>query len=97
MTEQAVLVYLPAQRTGRLALVEEPVAAAVAASGAGEYDGHEIGPDGAVLYLYGPDADRLLEVVAPVLRRGPLPAGSYAIKRYGPPGARAVRLDLTAR
>src|SRR3990167_5860709 len=40
------------------------------ATGVGEYDGHEIAvslKDG-FHYIYGPDADRLLEAVEPVLR-----------------------------
>lgn len=50
---------------------------------AGEFDGEEFGDGRCVLYMYGPDADRLFEAVEPVLRAGPLARGGFAIKRYG--------------
>lgn len=48
----------------------------------------------AVLYMYGPDADALWTAIDPVLRQAPLGDGSYAIKRYGPPGATETRVPL---
>jgi hypothetical protein len=63
--------------------IEDPLIEAIDASGVGEFDGNELGPDGAVLYMYGSDADRLWQVVEPVLRGAPVGSGSYAIKRYG--------------
>jgi len=60
----------------------------------GEYDGHEFAQGFATLYMYGPDADALFEVVAESLRKyGPRP-GSYAVKRYGAVGAREERISL---
>ena len=50
---------------------------------AGEFDGEEFGGGRCVLYMYGPDADRLFEAVEPVLRAAPLARGGFAIKRYG--------------
>lgn len=50
---------------------------------AGEFDGEEFGDGRCVLYMYGPDADRLFEVVEPVLKAAPLARGGFAIKRYG--------------
>jgi hypothetical protein len=49
----------------------------------GEFDGEEFGDGRCVLYMYGPDADRLFEVVEPVLKAVPLARGGFAIKRYG--------------
>lgn len=43
--------------------LEDRLENAIAAAGAGEYDGNEMAVDGehGVLYMYGPDADRLYE------------------------------------
>jgi hypothetical protein len=49
----------------------------------GEYDGEEFGDGRCVLYMYGSDADRLFEVVEPVLKAALLARGGFAIKRYG--------------
>lgn len=98
MGEHAVLVYVKplADREIDLDEIEEPLVVAVERAGVGEFDGNELAADGsdAVLYLYGPDADTLWAAVDPVLRRAPLGAGSYAIKRYGPPGAEESRVAL---
>ena len=77
-----------------LDLVEDPIIEAIARAGVGEFDGNEIGPDGATLYMYGPDADALWSAVEAAVRRSPLGAGSYVVKRYGPPGARESRVEL---
>lgn len=95
MSEHAVIVTLPAeQAVFDLDTIEDPLIAAIDASGIGEFDGNLIGPDGAVLYMYGTDADELFAVVGPVLADIDLPAGSYAVKRYGPPGAIETRVNL---
>jgi len=95
MSEHAVIVNLPVDQPGLdLDTIEDPLIAAIEASGIGEFDGNAIGPDGAVLYMYGSDADALFEVVGPVLEGVELPAGSYALKRYGPPGANETRVNL---
>lgn len=54
-----------------------------------------IGPDSAILYMYAADADTLFEVIGPVLAGIDLPAGSYAVKRCGPPGAHETRVNLS--
>jgi hypothetical protein len=46
------------------------------------------------MLLYGRDADRLLDVDMPIVRRVGLPAGSYLLKRSGGRGAPAERIDL---
>jgi hypothetical protein len=96
VAEEAVLVHITALAPADSGLdeVEDPLIEAIEAAGVGEFDGNEIGPDGAVLYLYGPSADRLWDAVAPVLAAAGLGAGSYAVKRYGEPGAAEVRIDL---
>jgi hypothetical protein len=49
----------------------------------GEFDGDEFGQGECVLFMYGPDADRLYSVIEPVLKATPLAIGGYAIKQYG--------------
>lgn len=64
---------------------------------AGEFDGNEMAADGSSgsLYLYGADADRLLEVVRPVLLQHPFLHGAKLRLRYGPPGPDVRRRELT--
>ncbi len=88
-TEQAVIVHFRygSHDLHRLFAVEDKLEAAIATAHAGEYDGNEIAVDGSEgsLYMYGPDADRLLEVVKPVLEATPFMRGAIVRKRYGPP------------
>jgi hypothetical protein len=94
--EHAVLIHLTSPAAGAVALdeIEEPLMEAIDEAGVGEFDGNEIGPDGATLYMYGPDADRLFSAVEPILRNTSFPPGSHAIVRYGGPGAEERRVDL---
>ena len=95
VAEHALLVYitsLPAD--AGVDEIEDPLIEAIEAAAVGEFDGNEIGPDGAVLYMYGPDADALFAAVEPILRTAPLGPGSHAVKRYGEPGASESRVEL---
>lgn len=79
-----------------LMATEDPLIEAVETAGF-EYDGHAIGPDELILYMYGNDADALFDVTRPVIESLSLPTGSFAIKQYGPasdPGVRRERVDL---
>ena len=55
--------------------------------GVGEFDGNEFGPEETTLYMYGANAERLFQVVEPVLRAYPLCAEGFAVIRSGPPGS----------
>ena len=94
--EHAVIVHISNSTDPSVGLdmIEDPLIDAIEATGVGEFDGNEIGPDGALLFMYGPDADALWRVVEPVLRDGNLGSGSYAVLRYGPPGARESQIDI---
>ncbi len=72
--------------------LEERVEGVVQTAGAGEYDGHEFGGGWGKLYLYGPDARRLADVVLPVIRDSVPREGSYLVRRFGGPGAREERV-----
>ena len=78
----------------RLQELGDELAARVEAAGAGEFDGDLIGEDLGILYLYGPDADRVWLAIEGVLRAALLPAGAYVVKRYGPPGSPETQIDL---
>jgi hypothetical protein len=60
---------------------------AIQNAGAGEYDGNEMATDGSdgTLYMYGPDADHLFEVVHPVLKSVDFIKNVTVRIRYGPP------------
>jgi hypothetical protein len=69
----------------RLFALEERLEEAIDAAGVGEFDGNEIATDGSdgYLYMYGPDADRLFEVVRPILESVDFTRGAHVTKRYG--------------
>jgi hypothetical protein len=62
------------------------LAEAIEASKAGVYDGDEFGEGECGLFMYGPDADRLFDVVYPLLSSWKKMRGGRIIKRYGQPG-----------
>jgi len=71
------------------------LATAIQKAGVGEFDGDMFGEGECILYMYGPDADRLFAEIEPLLRTCPLASGGYAVKRYGEAGgpvAREVRV-----
>jgi hypothetical protein len=100
--EQAVIVHLkldsefgePTEREAVLAL-EQKIEQAIARVSAGEFDGDEFGGHECVLFMYGPDADRLYQAIEPLLKVDPASVEGYALKRYGDvrdPKAREVRV-----
>ncbi len=91
----AVLVHLASlDDTTGLFELEDQLIEAIDQASAGEFDGNEVGPEGATLYMYGPDADQLWSAVEPVLQRTDLGEGAFAVRRYGEPGVREERVDL---
>ena len=76
--------------------LEKKLKAAINAAKAGEFDGNEVATDGSdgVLYMYGPDADRLFETVKPVLERCSFMGGARITLRYGSPGANQRQVVL---
>ena len=66
--------------------VEDELRAAIKKAKVGELDGHETTPDGrgGFIYMHGPDADRLLEVVEPILESTAFMKGAKITRRYGP-------------
>jgi hypothetical protein len=76
----------------RLFALEDRLMAAVDASGAGTYEGNYVERGFFRLYAAGPDAERLADVVRPLLAEAP--RGSILVKRNGPPGTEEERIPL---
>ncbi len=87
--EQAVIAHFNYGSTDLTRLFEtaDRLKTAIEEAEVGEYDGHEIAVDGSdgTFYMYGPSADRLAEVVLPVLESTKFMAGAVVKVRYGPP------------
>ena len=79
--------------------LEDRLNAAIERQGVGELDGDEWGNGNCQLFMYGNSADKIFDVITPLLLDHQAPAVSYAIKRYGPPGApeRMVHLRANGR
>lgn len=73
--------------------IESSLRHAVNKARVGDFDGSEVGDGYTALYMYGPSADCLFEVIQPILAQFDWPAGSHAFKRYGGPPARRVRIE----
>jgi hypothetical protein len=101
--EQAVIVHFQYGSTDlqRLYALEERLEKAIAAAKVGDLDGDEVATDGSdgFLYLYGPDADRLFDVVMTVLRSADFMKDATVKRRYGPPenGVREVTVTVSAQ
>ncbi len=66
----------------------------VETAGVGQFDGDEFGLGYAELRFYGPDADRLADVITPEVLKFRCRPGSYVVHRLGPPGAPERHVDL---
>lgn len=78
--------------------LEDKLESAINSAGAGVLDGDEVASDGrdGCIYMYGENADRLFEVIKPILASAAIMKGAKIVKRYGPPGetTRQVVIDL---
>jgi len=87
--EHAVIVHFNYGSTdlGPLFALERKLEQVIFLAKAGEYDGNEIATDGSdgYLYMYGPDADQLFEIVKPELESSSFMRGATVTRRYGPP------------
>ena len=76
-----------------LSTLEDLLIEQIEPSGIGELDGHETGPGGTAIYLYGPNAEELFASILPVLEAYPLCRnGRVVIRRFGPVEPREVLL-----
>ncbi len=99
--QQAVLVYLDATglppdvyERNDLSTLEDQLRGVLDNPSVGEYDGNEFRDATTVLYMYGPDSERLFASVEPTLRAYPLCRNARVLIRPGAPGTppREVRL-----
>lgn len=74
--------------------LEDRLIEALDAKQAGELDGNEVGGGFFTIYIYGSSASQMWEAAAPILNGFDVPVGSYAIKRFGDPGAQEERVAL---
>jgi len=61
----------------------------------GEFDGNEIGVGSATLFAYGPDAGRLFQVMAPILREYSVCGNARVVIRKGGPGSAETEFQLS--
>jgi len=99
--EQAVLIHLNGTDLPQsvyddndLMTLESQLTASLDGAGVGELDGNEIGPEGAVIYLYGSDAERLFTKIESVLRNYPLCQKARVVIRQGKPGSPQREINL---
>ena len=72
----------------------DKLAEVILESGVGVFDGDEFGNGECGLFMYGANADRLFNVVEPLLRGWKPLNGGYAIKRYGAPIGQSERIEF---
>lgn len=103
--DQAVLVHLrlsndkfgTADEVTDCQALEEQLEQEIARVGVGEMDGNEIGEGECVLFMYGPNADKLFTAIEQLVKSSSFAKGAWALKRYGSPEdphAREVRVEL---
>ena len=59
------------------------IAEAIHQSGLGVYDGDEFGEGTGGLFMYGADANKLIDLLEPLFRDWKTLKGGYVVKRYG--------------
>ena len=102
MSDHAVIVRFDYGQTDLSPLheLEDKLIDAIESAAVGEFDGNEIAMDGSdgTLYMYGPSADRLFDVVRPVLASAECIHNAVATIRYGPPedGVQEKRVPIAA-
>ena len=87
LPEHAVTIHFSYGSTdlSRLLKLEKKLEEAIVEHQAGRFDGDEMAADGSdgYLYMYGPDGDRLFQVIEPILLRTPFMRGASVKIRYG--------------
>ena len=69
-----------AQERSDIEAFAERLETAITEAGVGEYDGDEVGGGECILFFCGPDLDRLLRVLQPLLKREPLCRGGHLVR-----------------
>lgn len=87
--EQAVIIKFKYGIKGldTLFKLEEQLEEIIAQNKLGEYDGNEVAVDysDGTLYMYGPSAEKIFDVIKPILQKTPFMKGANVVLRFGPP------------
>lgn len=98
-SEHSVIVHFQYGSTDlqRLFDLENQLESAINEAGVGVFDGNVIAADGSdgYLYMYGPDADKLFEIVEPILEATDFTEGATVKLRYGPIEYEVPELEKT--
>ena len=100
--EQAIIIHLrfsdseggTREEQEKMFALEDKIITAIDHSEAGVYDGNEIGGGEFTIYIYGRSAERLWDIVSPLMKTLHARNGSYLIMRDGGPGASEKRVPL---
>jgi len=94
--EEAVLVHFDDWKGNLedLETLEDSLSEIIESRSLGEFDGNELGPNEATLFMYGPDAERLFKGIETTLRNSLLSSRSRVVIRYGPPGSKEKIIQL---
>jgi hypothetical protein len=89
--EQAVIIRIPiSKQFGTIAEIgsirkrEGEIRQLLELEHAGKLDGHELGCGDCLIFIYGQDADRIVDVIMPVLATWQALKGGTVARRYGP-------------
>lgn len=62
--------------------LEDILTQTVELNGVGDFDGNEFCEDTVTFFIYGKDANKIQEVLAPIIEKVPYLQGSYIFKKY---------------
>lgn len=98
---QAVFIHLDGQtlpddvyENFDLATLEDQLEDLLTENNLGIWDGHESGPGGTTIFLYGPDSERIFTTIEETLRSYPLCQNARIEIRLGGIGAKAREITL---
>jgi hypothetical protein len=96
---QAVIVYFfnyIDDELDKLHELDEKLSLALLQEGVGMYDGHEINMDGSdgSLYMYGENAEKIFNVVKPILEQADFTKGGVAVLRFGPIDQEVLQIEV---
>jgi hypothetical protein len=87
--QQAVIIHFQygLNDLAQLFALEEKLEATITSARVGEFDGNEIAVDlhDAYFFMYGPDAEKIFQVILPVIQSASFMNGASVKLRYGPP------------
>ena len=98
--EHAVIVYFDykMQNLNPLHSLADQLRKVISDNNVGEYDGHEmaVNYNDGIVFMYGPNAEKLFKVVKPILETVDFMKGATAKLRFGPPedGVKEIEVQI---